>query len=92
MPEAGATVVAVCGVVDVRFVAPPLPVNNAALEARWGQPLPLVLEVAAQPDEHTVCAVVLQGTQHSGPQPLVLRKHGATRFVVHLGLECEPVL
>jgi F-type H+/Na+-transporting ATPase subunit beta len=51
------------GVVDVRFEHGHLPAIHHALEALWDQGLPLILEVEAELDEHTVRTVALQETQ-----------------------------
>ena len=51
------------GVVDVRFENGPLPAIHHALEALWDQGLPLILEVEAELNEHTVRTVALQETQ-----------------------------
>jgi F-type H+-transporting ATPase subunit beta len=50
-------------VVDVRFATAQLPAIATALEVLWDAPQPLVLEVEAQLDEHTVRTVALQETQ-----------------------------
>jgi F-type H+/Na+-transporting ATPase subunit beta len=51
------------GVVDVRFEDGPLPAIHHALEVLWAEAQPLVLEVEAELDEHTVRTVALQDTQ-----------------------------
>ncbi|MEZ5703222.1 MAG: F0F1 ATP synthase subunit beta [Burkholderiaceae bacterium] len=51
------------GVVDVRFDNGPLPAIHHALEILWDDDQPLVLEVEAELDEHTVRTVALQETQ-----------------------------
>lgn len=51
------------GVVDVRFDPGPLPAIHNTLDVLWDETLPLVLEVEAALNEHTVRTVVLQETQ-----------------------------
>lgn len=51
------------GVVDVRFDALPLPAIRTALEVLGDEGEPLILEVEAELDEHTVRTVALQDTQ-----------------------------
>jgi F-type H+/Na+-transporting ATPase subunit beta len=51
------------GVVDVRFDSGPLPAIHHALEVLREDDQPLVLEVEAELDEHTVRTVALQETQ-----------------------------
>ncbi len=50
------------GVVDVRFDTGPLPAIHNALDVLWDETLPLVLEVEAALNEHTVRTVALQET------------------------------
>ena len=63
VPWLGTVVAVRGGVVDVRFDDGPLPAIHHALEALWDDALPLVLEVEAELDEHTVRTVALQETQ-----------------------------
>lgn len=62
-PALGTVIAVRGGVVDVRFDTGPLPAIHNALEVLWDEPLPLVLEVEAELDEHTVRTVALQETQ-----------------------------
>ena len=64
------------GVVDVRFENGPLPAIHHALEALWDQGLPLILEVEAELDEHTVRTVALQET-HGLARHVAVRNTGA---------------
>jgi len=50
------------GVIDVEFAKPPLPEINEALTVAWDRPEPLLVEVHAHLDEHTVRGIALHAS------------------------------
>jgi F-type H+/Na+-transporting ATPase subunit beta len=61
-PLRGKVIAARGAVVDVGFEAGALPPLDEALVVEWDQPEPLIIEVQAHLDEHTIRGVALQAT------------------------------